>query len=92
MKYEMTYAQTPENTVERFGSFNGITVTVVKGRTKGQSYTFDVVRGGSEQHFCGCSWGRKNGTTCSHLRDLNAFLAAERAEMNQAPALQLATA
>lgn len=79
----MTYTQAAENKVERFGMFNGITVTVVKGRTKGQSYTFDVVRGGSEQHYCGCSWGRKNGTTCSHLRDLNEFLAAERVEKAQ---------
>lgn len=71
------YAKTEINKVERIDAQN-VQVTVMSGPSKGKSYILFVGKY-SGVGSCGCSWGRKNGTTCSHVRDAEAFVAAEQA-------------
>jgi len=71
------FAKTETNKVERIDAQN-VQVTVMSGPSVGKSYilfTSKYTGVGS----CSCAWGRRNGTTCSHVRDAQAFVDAEQA-------------
>ncbi len=71
------FAKTEVNEVKRIDSQN-VQVTVLSGPSKGKSYILFVGKySGVGQ--CSCSWSKRNGTTCSHVRDAMAFVAAEQA-------------
>lgn len=71
------FAKTEVNEVKRIDVQN-VQVTVMSGPSKGKSYIlFTSKYTGIGQ--CQCSWGKRNGTTCSHVRDAEAFVAAEQA-------------
>ena len=72
------FAQTATNEVKRLDSQN-VQVTVTSGPSKGKSYTLFVGKySGVGQ--CSCSWSKRNGTTCSHVRDAEAFVKTEQAQ------------
>lgn len=71
------FAKTETNKVERLDSQH-VVVTVTSGPSKNKSYTLFVGKFTGVGN-CTCSWGRRNGTTCSHVRDVEAFIAAEQA-------------
>lgn len=76
------FAKTETNKVERLDSQN-VVVTVMSGPSAGKSYILFTSKYTGIGN-CSCSWGRRNGTTCSHVRDAEAFVAAE-----QAPVLEV---
>lgn len=71
------FAKTELNEVKRIDSQN-VQVTVLSGPSKGKSYILFTSKY-TGVGDCGCSWGKRNGTTCSHVRDAEAFVAAEQA-------------
>ena len=71
------FANTGLNKVERLDAQN-VQVTVVSGPSKGKSYILFTSKYTGIGN-CTCSWGKRNGTTCSHARDAEAFVAAEQA-------------
>jgi len=71
------FAKTEISKVERIDSQNVI-VTVTSGPSIGKSYILFTSKYTGVGR-CQCSWGRRNGTTCSHVRDAEAFVAAEQA-------------
>lgn len=71
------FAKTEVNEVKRIDSQN-VQVTVLSGPSKGKSYILFTSKYTGIGN-CGCSWGKRNGTTCSHVRDAMAFVAAEQA-------------
>lgn len=71
------FAKTDVNEVKRIDAQN-VQVTVVSGPSKGKSYILFTSKYTGIGN-CSCSWGKRNGTTCSHVRDAEAFVAAEQA-------------
>lgn len=71
------FAKTAENQVERITSTH-VQVTVMSGPSKGKAYAILALNDGFIGS-CNCSWGMRNGTTCSHVRDAQLFVAAEQA-------------
>ena len=71
------FAKTELNEVKRIDSQN-VQVTVLSGPSKGKSYILFTSKYTGIGN-CGCSWGKRNGTTCSHVRDAMAFVEAENA-------------
>lgn len=71
------FAKTELNEVKRLDSQN-VQVTVMSGPSKGKSYILFTSKY-SGVGSCGCSWSKRNGTTCSHVRDAEAFVKAEQA-------------
>lgn len=71
------FAKTELNEVKRIDSQN-VQVTVLSGPSKGKSYILFTSKYTGVGN-CGCSWGKRNGTTCSHVRDAMAFVEAEQA-------------
>lgn len=80
------YAKTAENQVERVTSTH-VQVTVLSGPSKGKAYAIMATVDGY-LGSCTCSWGRRNGTTCSHVRDAQAFVDAENAVKIQPVAIK----
>jgi len=72
------FAKTQTNEVTRLDAQN-VQVTVTSGPSKGASYILFTSKF-SGVGRCSCAWGRRNGTTCSHVRDAELFVAAEKAE------------
>jgi len=77
------FAKTDVNEVKRLDSQNVI-VTVVSGPSKGKSYILFTSKYTGIGN-CSCSWGKRNGTTCSHVRDAEAFVKAEQAPVAPEP-------
>lgn len=71
------FAKTELNEVKRIDSQN-VQVTVLSGPSKGKSYILFTSKYTGIGN-CDCSWGKRNGTTCSHVRDAMAFVEAENA-------------
>lgn len=71
------FAKTEVNEVKRIDAQN-VQVTVMSGPSKGKSYILFTSKYTGIGN-CTCSWGKRNGTTCSHVRDAEAFVAAEQA-------------
>lgn len=70
------FAKTELNEVKRIDSQN-VQVTVLSGPSKGKSYILFTSKYTGIGN-CSCSWGKRNGTTCSHVRDAMAFVEAEQ--------------
>lgn len=79
------FAKTAENQVERITSTH-VQVTVLSGPSKGKAYA--ILATATCVGSCTCSWGRRNGTTCSHVRDAQAFVDAENAVKIQPVAIK----
>ncbi len=70
------FAKTDANKVERITSTH-VSVEVVSGPSKGKAYM--ILATPTVTGSCSCSWGLRNGTTCSHVRDAQLFVQAEEA-------------
>lgn len=70
------FAKTDANKVERITSTH-VSVEVVSGPSKGKAYM--ILATSTFTGSCSCSWGLRNGTTCSHVRDAQLFVQAEEA-------------
>jgi hypothetical protein len=69
------FAKTELNEVKRIDSQN-VQVTVLSGPSKGKSYILFTSKY-TGVGDCSCSWSKRNGTTCSHVRDAINFVAQE---------------